>query len=188
MRLIGLLRLYHLIASRWTISNAQKAAQKKYDQKTKMVSIKYTPSDMNEYQRLKNYLDKTGESTNKFIKSLINNFFESGQDQIFSERKVKSPIEERTERQKKYYPYCEVYYDDLKFSYDSFGQKTMDRVLYEFEDIIDSALDNILEETGSGFKEWVDDVKKRMDDSEFQDGTKEEICEKLIKEMMGYVY
>ena len=64
----------------------------------------------------------------------------------------------------------------------------MDRVLYEFEDIIDSALDNILEETGSGFKEWVDDVKKHMDDSEFQDGIKEEICEKLIKEMMGYVY
>ena len=96
MRLIGLLRLYHLIASRWTISNAQKAAQKKYDQKTKMVSIKYTPSDMNEYQRLKNYLDKTGQSTNKFIKNLINNFFESGQDQIFYERKVKSPIEERT--------------------------------------------------------------------------------------------
>lgn len=171
-----------------TISNAQKAAQKKYDQKTKMVSIKYTPSDMNDYQRMKNYLDKTGQSTNKFIKSLINNFFESGQDQIFSERKVKSPIEERTEIQKKYYPYCEVYYDDLKFLYDSFGQKTMDSVLNEFEDIIDSALDNILEETGSGFKEWVDDVKKRMDDSEFQDGTKEEICEKLIKEMMGYVY
>ena len=79
-----------------TISNAQKAAQKKYDQKTKMISIKYTPSDMNEYQRLKNYLDKTGQSTNKFIKNLINNFFESGQDQIFYERKVKSPIEERT--------------------------------------------------------------------------------------------
>ena len=36
------------------VSESQKAAQKKYDQKTKMVSIKYTPLDMNEYQRLKN--------------------------------------------------------------------------------------------------------------------------------------
>jgi hypothetical protein len=70
----------------------------------------------------------------------------------------------------------------------NFEQKTMDSVLNEFEDIIDNALGNILEEKGSGFKEWVDDVKKRMNDSEFQDGTKEEICEKLIKEMMGYVY
>ena len=170
-----------------TISNAQKAAQKKYDHKTKMVSIKYTLSEMSEYQRLKNYLDKTGQSTNKFIKSLINNFFESGQDQIFFERKVKSPIEERTEIQKKFYPYCEVYYDDLQFLYDSFGQKTMDRIFCEFEDIIDSALDNILEETGSGFKEWVDDVKKRMDDGEFQDGTKEEICKKLISQINEYL-
>lgn len=171
-----------------TISNAQKAAQKKYDQKTKMVSIKYTLSEISEYRRLKNYINRTGQSTNKFIKTLINNFFESGQDQIDYTNKVKSPIEERTEIQKKFYPYCEVYYDDLQFLYDSFGQKTMDRIFCEFEDIIDSALDNILEETGSGFKEWVDDVKKRMNDSEFQDGTKEEICEKLIKEIMGYVY
>ena len=60
------------------VSESQKAAQKKYDQKTKMVSIKYTPSDMNEYQRLKNYLDSTGQSTNGFIKKLINDFFSPG--------------------------------------------------------------------------------------------------------------
>ncbi len=48
-----------------TISNAQKAAQKKYDQKTKMVSIKYTLSEMSEYQRLKNYIDRTGQSMNE---------------------------------------------------------------------------------------------------------------------------
>ena len=63
-----------------TISNAQKAAQKKYDQKTKMVSIKYTLSEISEYRRLKNYINRTGQSTNKFIKTLINNFFESGQE------------------------------------------------------------------------------------------------------------
>ena len=64
----------------------------------------------------------------------------------------------------------------------------MDRKFCEFEDIIDSALDNILEEKGYGFKKWVDDVKKHMDDSEFQDGTKEEICEKLISQMNEFVY
>ena len=170
-----------------TISNAQKAAQKKYDQKTKMVSIKYTLSEMSEYQRLKNYIDRTGQSMNKFIKSLINNFFDSGQDQIFSERKVKSSIEEKNHMQKKYYPYSWVLDDRLQFLYDSFDQKTIDRVLYEFEDIIDSELENILEEMGSGFKEWVDDIKERMDDGEFQDGTKEEICKKLISQMNEFV-
>ena len=57
-----------------TVSDAQKAAQKKYDQKTKTVSIKYTPADMEDYKRLKMYLDRTGKSTNKFIKELVNDF------------------------------------------------------------------------------------------------------------------
>lgn len=60
------------------VSESQKAAQKKYDQKTKMISIKYTPSDMNEYMRLKSYLNKTGQSTNAFIKTLIINFLNPG--------------------------------------------------------------------------------------------------------------
>lgn len=72
------------------VSEAQKAAQKKYDQKIKMVSIKYTPSNMNEYQRLKNYLDSTGQSTNGFIKNLINNFFQSlGRTKIKWKTKLK---------------------------------------------------------------------------------------------------
>ena len=59
-----------------TVSDAQKAAQKRYDQKTKTVSIKYTPADMEDYERLKRYIDETGKSTNGFIKDLINDFFE----------------------------------------------------------------------------------------------------------------
>ena len=66
-----------------TVSDAQKAAQKKYDQKTKTVSIKYTPVDMEDYKRLKMYLDKTGKSTNGFIKELINDFFDSGNGEIY---------------------------------------------------------------------------------------------------------
>ena len=50
------------------ISDAQKAAQKRYDQKTHMISIKYTPKDEDEYYMLQNYLSHSGESANKFIK------------------------------------------------------------------------------------------------------------------------
>ena len=35
------------------ISEAQKAAQKKYDKKTKIISVKYTPTDMDKYERMK---------------------------------------------------------------------------------------------------------------------------------------
>lgn len=52
----------------------QKDYQKKYDKKTKMVSIKYVLSDMKDYMRLKEYLDRTGQTANSFIKDLINDF------------------------------------------------------------------------------------------------------------------
>lgn len=76
-----------------TVSDAQKAAQKKYDQKTKMVSIKYTPADMDDYERLKVYLDKTGKSTNGFIKELVNDFFDSGKGEIYENAIEKNYIQ-----------------------------------------------------------------------------------------------
>lgn len=40
-----------------------------------MVSVKYVLSDMKDYIRLKEYLDRTGQTANNFIKDLINDFF-----------------------------------------------------------------------------------------------------------------
>ena len=61
------------------VSEAQKGYQKKYDQKTKMVSVKYTPADMADYERMAAYLERTEQSTNSFIKKLVNAFFENGE-------------------------------------------------------------------------------------------------------------
>lgn len=77
------------------VSESQKAAQKKYDQKTKMISVKYTPVDMDEYERLKTYLGKTGKSTNKFIKDLVNDFFESGKGEIYESNIEKNYMEHK---------------------------------------------------------------------------------------------
>lgn len=166
-----------------TISISQKAAQKKYDQKTKMVSIKYTPSDMNEYLRLKNYLDRTGQSTNGFIKNLIKNFFESGEDQKNVVNRVKTPIEKSRERQEGYYPYCWMDDESMQFLYDKFGQKAMDQILNEFAEIVESELDDILEDKGCGFNDWISDIKERMNEDEFFGDSVEEICKNLIEEM-----
>ena len=54
----------------------QKDYQKKYDLKTQSVTIKYTPADMSDYNRMMRYLEKTGKSRSSFIKELINDFFE----------------------------------------------------------------------------------------------------------------
>lgn len=46
-------------------------AQKKYREKTLQVTVKYTPTDIKEGQRIKAYLQSTGQSANSYIKSLI---------------------------------------------------------------------------------------------------------------------
>ena len=64
----------------------QRDYQKKYDKKTKMVSVKYVLSDMADYIRLKEYLDRTGQTANSFIKELINDFFEHKKYEMNEER------------------------------------------------------------------------------------------------------
>lgn len=157
------------------VSESQKAAQKKYDQKTKMVSIKYTPSDMNEYQRLKNYLDSTGQSTNGFIKKLINDFFESGQDKNNAQNIPKDPVQEKRRIKEEYYPCSWIDAESIQFFYDRFGQKAMDEVIKEYLDIVNFDVEDILEGKGCGFDEWVSDIKDRINDNEFQGYTNEEI-------------
>ena len=167
------------------VSESQKAAQKKYDQKTKMVSIKYTPSDMNEYQRLKNYLDSTGQSTNGFIKKLINDFFESGQDKNNAQNIPKDPVQEKRRIKEEYYPCSWIDAESIQFFYDRFGQKAMDEVIKEYLDIVNFDVEDILEGKGYGFDEWVSDIKDRINDNEFKGYTNEEILKKLIHEMYG---
>lgn len=170
-----------------TISDAQKAAQKKYDKKTKTVSIKYTPSDMNEYQRLKSYLDRTGQSINKFIKGLIHNFFESGQDKKSVENKPKSLVEEKGNRREQYYPYSWIDNKNIQFLLDKFGQKVMNHILDEFASMIENELDNIMEDKGCSFDDWISEIEERMKDGEFQNGSEKEICKELINDMCNFL-
>ncbi|MCD7752011.1 MAG: hypothetical protein LUI10_09795 [Lachnospiraceae bacterium] len=63
-------------------TTAQKAAQKKYDEKTKMISIKYSPVDMADYERMRAHLEESGLSANQFIKGLIHTYFEEGKPAV----------------------------------------------------------------------------------------------------------
>jgi len=61
--------------------------QKKYNANSIYLSVKYTPNEQIEGQRIKAYLGQTGQSANAYIKSLIKNdldqkgFFVIDQDQ-----------------------------------------------------------------------------------------------------------
>lgn len=46
-------------------------AQRKYNKKTISFAIKYYPTDIADGKRIKKYLEKTGQSANAYIKSLI---------------------------------------------------------------------------------------------------------------------
>lgn len=168
--------------SKNNISGAQKAAQKKYDQKTKMVSIKYTPADMREYEMLKNYLEQTGQSTNGFIKNLINNFFESAQDNKVEDL-AKDPVRETSARMEHYHPYSWIADESIQFLYDNFGEETMSKVLDEFYGVVGFELDNILEEKGCNFDDWIKELEEKMNDGEFQNSNNEEICKALINDL-----
>lgn len=46
-------------------------SQKKYGNKCKTYAIKYTPAEIADSNRLQQYLAKTGQSANAYIKALI---------------------------------------------------------------------------------------------------------------------
>lgn len=46
-------------------------SQKTYNDKCYRFSIKYLPSEAEEVERFKSYLDQTGQSANSYIKELI---------------------------------------------------------------------------------------------------------------------
>lgn len=53
-------------------TESQARNQKKYNQKCKQVKIQYAPTDIQDYERLQNYLEDQNISITKYLKDLIN--------------------------------------------------------------------------------------------------------------------
>lgn len=53
------------------IREQNRKAQKKYSEKTMTFAVKYYPTDIEEGQRLKKYLEESGQSANSYLKSLV---------------------------------------------------------------------------------------------------------------------
>jgi len=52
-------------------SDAQKKAYKTYNQKSIQLAVNYRPTDIQDGERVKAYLEQTGQSANSYIKQLI---------------------------------------------------------------------------------------------------------------------
>lgn len=161
-------------------------AQKKYDKKTKMVSVKYTLSDMKDYNRLKNHLESTGQSVNAFIKGLINDFFESGREKSHrNDEKIKRLVEEKQDKSFEYYPFTYINEENIQYLYDEFGEDVMNRVLDKYYEWAEFYIEDLFEDGGCRFDEWIKGIPERISEDEFGTNRKEQIGEMLIKEMDG---
>ena len=125
----------------------QKDYQKKYDEKTQSVTIKYTPADMSDYNRMMKYLEKTGKSRSSFIKELINDFFEN---QIYYkyEKKVAEYYSSRN--------VDEEYIEKLKRL---IGNAKYNIVMDVVSNNIQDELESVFEEHGAIFEKWIDQLE-----------------------------
>lgn len=164
-----------------TVSSSQKKAQKKYDQKTKMVSIKYTPYDMNDYEQLKEYLTRTNQSVNGFVKQLIKNFFIEGHDK--KKPQIDDPVVKKREQEFKYYPFTYIDEENVQILYNLLKKNLAARFLDEYHEVIQLEIDNILEEKGCAFDDWITAIEKEVANGEMSYCTDDELYKIMLNDM-----
>lgn len=157
----------------------QKDYQKKYDKKTKMVSVKYVLSDMKDYIRLKEYLDRTGQTANGFIKDLINDFFEHKKYEINEERIAD------------YYKDYNVDMELLEKLKTMVGNERFDIIMNYYKSEMESEIYNAFIGKGECFDEWIEqfllDVECRDIDITVSDDEFRKIISDSMSGIIGYI-
>lgn len=158
----------------------QREYQRKYDMKTKMISVKYVLCDMDDYDRLKKYLEKTGKSANGFIKELINDFFEHKKYEI-NDRRVADYF--------KAYNVDGELLDKLK---NIVGEERFNMIMDCNKSNIETELYDAYIDRGDDFDEWIEqflsdiecgDIDINVSDKEFR-----KIIDNSLSQTMGCVY
>lgn len=161
------------------VSDSQKQAQKRYDKKIKMVSVKYTLSEMEEYTQLKEYLEKTNQSMNGFVKGLIRSYFASGQGTIYER-----PLERKLHNTRTYHNYKNITIGDVQPLIDYFGETQTRALLLKYEKIFKDAVLAEREEYETKLLIWMENVMKRVEQGEFEDMKRNEKYHKLKDELI----
>lgn len=148
----------------------QKDYQEKYDKKTKSFSIKYTPADMNDFDRLMAYLDRTGQSRNSFIKGLINDFFEQ-KKYVMNESKIAE-----------YFTDYEVSIELLDKLKETVGAVKYDIIMDCCKEDIESDIQIAFYDRGSSFDDWIEEFLVDIESGDFDINLDEKDFRKLINE------
>ncbi len=137
------------------VSEAQKAAQKRYDkEKTKMLSVKYTPKDMRDYDNFKRYIESTGDSANQVIKELIHQFLKNrnrgGQYYISGSKSENIHNDAMV-----VYPYKLIKRDNIEFLYANFNIEDVEYILDQYKKIFQQEIFN---EKAKVFNTFIENV------------------------------
>ncbi len=151
----------------------QRAYQKKYDKKTKMISVKYVKSDMGDYNRLKQYLEQTGKSANGFIKELIKDFFE------------RKKYEMNDSRIAEYFTDYEVSGELLDKLKTTVGNVKYDLIMDCCKDNIESDIYSAFFDRGCSFDEWIERFLEDIECGDIDINISEKEFRKLIDESMS---
>lgn len=158
----------------------QKDYQKKYDKKTKIVSVKYVLSDMKDYIRLKEYLDRTGQTANSFIKDLINDFFEHKKYEM-NDGRVADYFKD--------FNINEELLDKLKTEV---GENKFNIIMDYYRDTIKDELYDAYMDKGAAFDEWIElfinDIECGEIDINIPDQDFRRMIDVNISQNMGYVF
>lgn len=167
------------------LTEAQKKAQKKYDEKTKNVSLKFTPKTMKLYDQLKEYTDRNGKTINGFIKELIVDFFENDRKQI-KKTPVKEPIPKNLDDMYSTY-YCS-YIDDesIQVLNDTYGSAVTEKILHELYESLEGELEEVLERCSDDFEDWIKELPDRIENEEVILDSKKDIAKTLADDMHYY--
>lgn len=158
----------------------QKDYQRKYDEKTKTISIKYVLSDMKDYDRLKDYLERTGKSANGFIKELINDFFEH------------KKYEMNDKRVADYFKDYNVGSEMINQLMETVGENKYNIIMECNRKIIENELYNAFIDRGDAIDEWIeqflDDIKNGYIDINIPDKEFEIMVDDNISDYIGNIY
>lgn len=158
---------------------SQREYQKKYDKKTKMISVKYVLSDMDDYEKLMNFLERTEQSANGFIKGLIKDFLEH--KYVITEKKIAEY----------YKDYC-VSGELLNKLKNVVGVDRYNLIMDYYMDSIETELYDTFADKGDAFDEWIEQFIEDIDCGDIDINVSEKefvsIVDKSISENMGYIY
>lgn len=152
----------------------QKDYQKKYDEKTQSVTIKYTPADMSDYDRMMKYLEKTGKSRSSFIKELINDFFENEKYAI---------TESRIADYYKIYNVDGELLDKLK---NVVGEEKYNIILDVFKTFVENELYNAYIDKGDDIDYWIDDFIDEIKNGDIDINVSNKEFEKIIDKSLRH--